>query len=77
MLDPPLLPPDVMDVLEALSQRPFPSKCPTCGCAKIAIDLTFFTLGRDFKAWVVPTQLCPNCQLTDTDKYIPLGVNAA
>jgi hypothetical protein len=67
------IPPDVEDVMDALSQKSFPTKCPKCDCALLVINLTFFTFGPDSKAWVLPAQLCPNCQLADTEKFIGLA----
>jgi len=59
--------------MDALSQKPFPAKCPKCDRALLVLNFTFFTLGPDSKAWILPAQLCPNCQLADTAKFIPVA----
>jgi hypothetical protein len=73
MVDFPTIPPDVEDVLDAVSKQSSPTKCCECDCAVIAIDITFFALGSDSKAWVIPGQLCPNCQLLDAAELVPLA----
>jgi hypothetical protein len=68
-----LIPPHVKDVMDALTQKPSPSECPDCDCIMHVINLTFFTLGPDSSEWVVQTLFCPNCELTDTSKFMPLA----
>jgi hypothetical protein len=73
MFDFPTIPSDVEGVLDALSKQSSPAKCCECNCAVIAIDITFFTPGSGSKAWVIPGQLCPNCQLLDAAELVPLA----